>query len=99
MDKTISLEFAYKSKIYYAYIHIKIDKQEKHYHITIMNGGLEKALYGNHIIIEEGSTFQSVMNVSKTDVGKLRQCIAVALYHHLQANGFPINLQEYSKLN
>ena len=99
MDKTILLEFSYRVKTYYAIVRIKTNNQENCYQITIMSGELERALYGNHIIIEEDGVLQSAPYISKTEVRELRHCIETALCHHLQVNGFQISLQEYADLN
>jgi hypothetical protein len=64
-----------------------------------MSADLERALYGNHIMIEEDCVLQSAPDISKTEVRELSQCIVTALCHHLQINGFQISLQEYADLN
>jgi hypothetical protein len=53
MDKIISLEFIYRSRLYYALIRTKEDGENRLHSVTIMNGDLERLLYGNHIIVEK----------------------------------------------
>ena len=99
MDKTLTLEFTYGPKNYYAIVRTKTNKGEKQYYITIMNGDLERLLYGHHVIAEQDGVLQPLTAVSKTEVAELRNCILMALYHHLEANGFSLSLHGYSKLN
>jgi len=64
MDKIISLEFKYRSKKYYALIRTKEDNEMRLHNITIMNGDLERLLYGNHIIVEKEGCFQSALPIA-----------------------------------
>ena len=81
----MSLEFSYRSKTYYALIRTKIVQQEKQYHITVMNGELERLLYGHHIISPKGTHFLHVANeeMAGAEVIELKQCIIDALWKYL----------------
>lgn len=84
MDKIISLEFIYRSKMYYALIRTKDDGEERLHSITIMDGDLERLLYGNHIIREKDGCFQSVLPVVNKQIGELKQAIISALCRYKQ---------------
>ena len=79
MDKIISLEFIYRSKPYYALIRTKEHKGEKLHSITIMNGELERKLYGHHMIVEKDGVFQSAEETLSKEIAELKQSITEAL--------------------
>jgi hypothetical protein len=85
MDKIISLEFRYRSRMYYALIRTKEDGDKRLHSITIMNGDLEQLLYGNHIIMEKDGCFQSVLPIVNKQIGELKQSIINALCKYVQA--------------
>lgn len=87
----LSLEFEYKSNLYRALVRTKILPQEKQYHITVMNGDLEKMLYGHHII--SGQKDLRPEEQLSPEVAELKQCIARALENHLQRNGMMAGVQ------
>jgi hypothetical protein len=84
MDKIISLEFIYKSTMYYALIRTKEYEERRLHSVTIMNGDLERLLYGNHIIIEKEGCFQSALPVMNIQIGELKQCVINALCRYMQ---------------
>ena len=81
----ISLEFMYKSRTYYALVRTKIDRMEKKYVITIMNGALEKLLYGQHVIKEEAGELISDSNTTDERIAELKESIFDALQKRLSA--------------
>ena len=85
MDKIISLEFKYHSRMYYALIRTKEDRDMRLHSITIMNGDLERLLYGNHVIVEKEGCFQSALPVMNKQIGDLKQSIINALCRYFQA--------------
>ncbi|MGZ8550555.1 MAG: hypothetical protein ACXWV2_07830 [Chitinophagaceae bacterium] len=58
MAKYLIIGFEYCEKLYKAIAHCKTSRICKEYRITVMNGDLEKLLYGNHTIQEINSTLQ-----------------------------------------
>jgi len=85
MDNIISLEFIYRSTMYYALIRTKDDGERRLYSVTIMNGDLERLLYGNHIIIEKEGCFQSALPIANRQIGELKQSIINALCNYVEA--------------
>jgi len=85
MDKIISLEFKYRSRMYYALIRTKEDGDTKLHSVTVMNGDLERLLYGNHVILEKEGCFQSAMPVVNRQIGELKQSIINALCSYTRA--------------
>lgn len=55
----LTLKFEYQDIGYEALIRVKTKETGTEYHITIMNGELEKVLYGHHIITEENGSLQA----------------------------------------
>ena len=76
----ISIEFQFRQKNYYALVRIK-DLHPTEYHVTIMNGSLEKLLYGHHIFIEEDDHLV-IDPIPEKEAGELRQAVGMALCHH-----------------
>lgn len=58
MNRFMMLAFEYRNVMHYCLIRYKAFQKHNEYAITIMNGELEKILFGNHIICEkEGCLF------------------------------------------
>ena len=88
MDKIITLEFKYRSKIYCALIRTKLYGEERIHRATIMNGDLERQLYGHHIIVEKKDVFQPVSEIEDERIIELQQCIIDALSEHKLESSF-----------
>ena len=58
MIKFLIVGFEFCENVYYSLIWCKKKKDCNEYKITVMNGDLEKLLYGNHIIKEENGCLQ-----------------------------------------
>jgi len=87
MDKMLSLEFTYRSKTYHALIRTKINEHRLAYYVTIMDGELERLLYGNHILIDDGGLLRSEPEILDRELAELKQCITEALTQRLQLYG------------
>ena len=83
----ISLEFTYRSQTYYALIRTKLNEQRLAYYVTIMNGELERMLYGNHILIDEAGELRSDPEILDQEIAELKQCVTDALTERLQLYG------------
>ena len=83
----LSLEFTYRSKTYHALIRTKMDEQRLAYYVTIMNGELERLLYGNHVLVNENGKLRSEPEILDQHIAELKQCIAEALCERLQLYG------------
>lgn len=58
MNRFMMLAFEYSNALHYCLIRYKALQKHNEYAITIMNGDLEKLLFGNHILCErEGVLF------------------------------------------
>lgn len=80
MTKILSIGFEYKGIFYKALARLKELGIKKEYHITIMNGELEKLLYGNHVIVESNGQLLLAHAISpETDIADLIKAIATAL--------------------
>ena len=91
MEELFTVEFRYRSEIYYALIRTKKNKHEKQHYITIMNGKLEQLLYGHHIIIENEGVLSSPPDIVDPEILELKRCIIDALSQLLQEQCAELN--------
>jgi len=82
--KTISFAFSFEGFPYEALARVKETTSNTEYHITVMNGELEKRLFGNHIIIEEEKGNLRIGPVTDTSIAALKCCVGEALKKQLQ---------------
>jgi hypothetical protein len=85
MGTIMSLGFEFKGKEYYSLIRVKERNEKTEYHITVMNGDLERMLYGNHIINEVDGELEAGTVADGNDQLLLKSKIAEALNRHLHA--------------
>lgn len=71
--------------MYFALIRTKEDGETKLHSVTVMNGDLERLLYGNHVIMEKEGCFQSAMPILNRQIGELKQSIINALCGYTRA--------------
>lgn len=89
MDKVLSLVFTFRFKTYYALIRCKTNDGAKQYHITVMNGVLERLLYGYHIIVEkEDGLLQPFAEAPGAEVESLQHCILHELSKKLRSEKY-----------
>lgn len=84
MTNMVSVAFCYNKCSYNALIRFKETESGKKYYVTIMNGKLEKLLYGNHIFVEVNGCLQIVNNDTSGEVSSLRAIIGEALSDYLK---------------
>ena len=87
MATIMSIAFEFKGKEYYSLIRVKERNEKTEYHITIMNGELERLLYGNHIICPVNGSINLEELNENTEQCRLKKEIAVALDRHLHVYG------------
>ena len=80
--RLLSIGFEFREAEYSAIIRIKEKESGTEYHITVMNGDLEKILYGNHVIIEKNGELQ--FDRTDTEAGQLKYNITEALDNYLK---------------
>ena len=83
MSKIITINFAFLDDIYYFLARYKINNELKEYYITVMDGDLEKLLYGNHVIQEQNGYLQ-IEILENSEQEKLKITIAEALSNFLK---------------
>lgn len=79
----LSLEFEFEGAKYFSLIRKKKILNGFEYGITIMNGKLEKLLFGNHIIKQVNGTLHSDCQSTDKKLVELKQCITKALQKYL----------------
>lgn len=75
--------------MYYALIRTKEDGEMRLHSVTVMNGDLERLLYGNHIIVEKEGCFKSALPISNKQIGELKQSIINSLCRFMQTTHCP----------
>jgi hypothetical protein len=80
MIAMLSMEFEYREKLYAALVRVKKINDNIEYHLTIMNGDLEKLLYGWHIFKEEQGRFVPCRAAEKGETAALQSTVCNALY-------------------
>lgn len=79
----LSVAFEFEGEQHNTLIRKKSKIGSTEYHITVMNGDLEKLLYGNHIIKETGGVFQADYTTEDTKMLQLKKAITKALQQYL----------------
>ena len=82
--KMLPVKFEYRGAVYEALLRVKIKGTKTEYHITIMNGELEKMLYGHHVIIDENNGLQTGP-VPDAETAYLKNQIAEALNNYIRS--------------
>ena len=84
MSSILSLGFEYKGLSYSFLARVKEKGETTEYHITVMNGDLEKLLYGNHILSGSNGHIMIESSDESNDQVKLKAQIARALNSYLE---------------
>ncbi len=79
----IAVGFQYKDNSYKALIRLKEKGPKKEYHITVMDGTLERLLYGNHIVVEENGQLRRDSIIPGNEASGLKAVITDALLNFL----------------
>jgi hypothetical protein len=82
--KKIDLSFDFKGQHYDAAIRIRQKAAGREFAITALDWGLERLLYGNHIIREVDSTLQANVLAEKKEQTELKLIIASRLSEYLK---------------
>ena len=82
--KLLTIGFEFSGEYHYAIIQRKEKDDTTHYQATVMNGRLEKILFGRHIFTEKQNSILLELSDEETEQARLRRKIAEALSQHLQ---------------
>ena len=74
----LPIKFKYHETDYDALLRVKVKEAKTEYYITVMNGELEKKLYGYHVITEENGELQ-LGNPPDKETGYLKSKIAESI--------------------
>jgi hypothetical protein len=83
MSSLLSLGFEYKGCHHSFLARVKEDGNKTEYHVTVMNGELEKLLYGNHVITGINGQIITDMTDPPGEQHLLKSYIAKALSKYL----------------
>lgn len=83
MSSILSLGFEFKGNYYSFLARLKEKETVTEYHITVMNGELEKLLYGNHILSGTNGRIDIERPAEINDQAQLKIQIARALNVYL----------------
>jgi hypothetical protein len=81
----LSVEFEFEGAKYSSLIRKKKKINCIEYHITVMNGKLEKLLYGNHVVKEVNGKLQEDCVSGDKKLVQLKQAITSALNNYLSS--------------
>lgn len=79
----IQIGFTFEGRNYFSLLRKKVKGSTTEYHVTVMNGELEKLLYGNHVILETDGVLQIDQTITNQQQAVLKLCITKALYKYL----------------
>ena len=85
MSAILPLEFTYRTKTYYALVRKRFREKERQFHVTILNSGLERLLYGHDVFVIDGNGKLHAVSFAKdTLVKELVQSLLEAFQHKVQ---------------
>lgn len=84
MGKLINIGFEFNGVFYYTLIHMRPKDGWNEYVVTVMNGKLERLLYGNHVIKEINGQVIEDVTAENTEQKRLKVEIAKALNEYLR---------------
>lgn len=82
----IAVPFQFRSQDYCSLVRVKRVQNCIEFHVTVMNGDLERALYGNHIYKLENGVLQAYSHVEDSDLAELQAKIGWAIMDYLAHN-------------
>jgi hypothetical protein len=85
MAKLLNIGFEYNGSMHYSLIRVKEKENCTEYQVTVMEGSLERLLYGNHIIKEVNGRIVADDYIENEQT-KLKQKIVQALSVYLKEN-------------
>ena len=80
----LSIGFEFQDAHYSFLARVKEKDNITEYHITVMNGQLEKLLYGNHILYAVNGELQVDSPLKTDDQSILKRQISEALSNHIE---------------
>lgn len=80
----IAVPFEFKDKEYCSLIRVKKSPEGREFHVTVMNGDLERALYGHHIFILEDGVLHARSLAEDHDLCLLQEKLAWEILNHVQ---------------
>ena len=88
MSNILSMNFKYNNSIFDVLVRLKENGTKREYYVTIMNGELEKLLFGSHIFVEVDGHLQIADGHYSEEVLRLRSIIGEALSTYLNQSHF-----------
>jgi hypothetical protein len=84
--KMIAVPFQYLNKDYCSLVRLKRKEGATEFHVTVMNGDLERALYGYHVYRYENGVLQASAQVENQSLSELQAKIGWAIMDYLEHN-------------
>lgn len=84
--KMIAVPFQYRNQEFCSLVRLKSSGGCTEFHVTIMNGELERALYGNHIFTYQDGVLQATSQSDDRDLAELQEKIGWAIMDYLENN-------------
>jgi hypothetical protein len=90
MFQIFMIDFEFEGVTYYALIRVQNRNQKQQYYVTVMNGNLERQLYGHHILTETNGTFAAQVPASG-EVQKILSSVIGSIEKHREQLQFTTN--------
>lgn len=87
MTDMLIFGFHYKQKFYQAIANLWKKSTNGLYRITVMNGDLERLLFGNNIVSLKEGRFLTDEAADSTDLKQLQQALVAGLTNHWRTSG------------
>ena len=84
--KMIAVPFEFNNEGYCALVRIKNSEEGGEFHVTVMNGELERALYGHHVFIYNNGVLHARSVAENQQLSALQEKIGWAIIDHLSKN-------------
>ena len=84
MEKFFTIKFYYRGKLEHCTVKMRQQEDISEYCITVLNGDLERLLFGNHIIKEQYGKLQIDLPSQNSNLARLKCAVAYALSEHLK---------------
>ena len=94
MGEMLSIEFNYKNEVYSALVRCKVQQDQHLFQITIMNGELEKMLFGNHQFLANDKRLEVVLECNDEVITELQAAVAAGLLAYLEKTSWVIQREE-----
>jgi len=89
----IAVPFKFNDNDYCALARVKKSAEGQEFHVTVMNGELERALYGHHVFVYENGVLQARSVAENHQLSQLQEKIGWSILDYLSKEALPAGEQ------